>query len=72
MIIHITNKTKLVATWEVAYMYIPEVGDILMVEDSFYRITNRTFTKEDVRLEAKKLEIKPELDKQLIEFQKSL
>lgn len=72
MTIHITNKTELVATWEGPWMYIPEVNDILLVDGSFYLITNRIFTKEDVRLEVNKLDIKTELDGQIIEFQKSL
>lgn len=64
--------TDLVATWEGAYMYIPQVNDILMVGDSFYRIRNRIFSKEDVRLEVIKIELKQEIDRQVIEFQKSL
>lgn len=72
MTFYITSNTNLVATWKGPYMYIPEVDDILMVEDSFYRVSSRIFTKEDVRLEVYKLEIKTELDEQLLEFQKSL
>jgi len=72
MTIHITNKTNLVATWEGAYMYIPKVDDILLIEDSFYRVSTRIFTKEDVRLEVNRLEVEKELDVQLLKFQKSL
>ena len=72
MTVHITNETNLVATWKGPYMCIPEVNDILIVEDSFYRIRNRIFTKKDVRLEVNKIKTETELDRQITEFQNSL